>query len=223
MKRSIVYILFILSFCSCSEEGDLDVIISDILFTALSVNKESLAFDANGGQQTLTISSNESWDCSWPSNWISVSKNAGTGTEDITITANPNPLAEIRTGIITIATTNGAKSVTISLTQSYITTLSLDKESLTFEVGGGQQTLNIKCNDGWRCSWSMNWIGVSKNTGTGNEELTVTAYPNTTSYNRSGNISFVTTNGEKTVTINITQKKSNIPDSGHNPPPDTGN
>ena len=61
MKKVFYLIVFVLGICSCSEVSNIDDIVIDDGKTTLSVDKESLAFEADGGQQSLNIKSNANW------------------------------------------------------------------------------------------------------------------------------------------------------------------
>lgn len=100
------------------------------------------------------------------------------------------------------------------------TTLSVDKESLSYEADGGQQSLNIKSNSNWGVNCSTTWLRVQPVTGKGNGSVTVDATANTSTDERAGSISVY--NNDKTITVKVTQKgaeESGIPSSGDNNPP----
>lgn len=122
MKRTILFIIIIASLYSCDEKGEFDNIIvtkeySDVVPTFLSVDKKTLEFEAEGGQQELKISSNTDWTITWPALWCGVSSTAGTGDGTITITVSENTSSTERTGDIVISNAKNSASVTVKITQ----------------------------------------------------------------------------------------------------------
>ena len=120
MKKTALYIIVLIAFCSCSEVGDIDdIIITTERFSetiqTLSVDQKSLAFDADGGQQQLAIRSNARWTISSSESWCSVPTSSGSGNSDVTIIAGANPTTEERTATITVS--NSERAVTVTVTQ----------------------------------------------------------------------------------------------------------
>ncbi|GAA3635090.1 hypothetical protein GCM10022397_20820 [Flavivirga jejuensis] len=73
-------------------------------------------FSANGGSQTITVSSNVSWTVSESSSWISVNTTSGSNNGTVSVTASANTATSTRSASITIS--GGNITRTVSVTQS---------------------------------------------------------------------------------------------------------
>ncbi|PHN02243.1 S8 family serine peptidase, partial [Flavilitoribacter nigricans] len=72
----------------------------------LSLNKSVLNFSENGGNQSFSITSNLNWSASDDRSWIKLSATSGSGNKTITVTCDPNPETQTRSGKVTV--TGGA-------------------------------------------------------------------------------------------------------------------
>lgn len=106
---------FSFSTVSCKEEStqpDNDPV------AELSLDTNSLEFDASGGSQTLQISSNTSWTIDYDNNlWARPGIQTSRGDAAITINADGNESTEARTMTMTV-TAEGADDLEISITQA---------------------------------------------------------------------------------------------------------
>jgi bacillolysin len=85
--------------------------------SVLSISSSALTISSSANStKTFDISSNTSWTTSSNQNWLTVSKNTGTGNSAITLTATANPTTAIRTATITVSGT-GVTAQTITVTQ----------------------------------------------------------------------------------------------------------
>lgn len=82
----------------------------------LSMSPTSLAFEASGGVQNLTLSSNTSWVVSSSPEWCTLSAYSGSGNAEIAVTVPANPTEVQRTGHIVVAG-EGVNPITINVQQ----------------------------------------------------------------------------------------------------------
>ena len=82
----------------------------------LAVSPVSLEFEASGGVQSLTLTSNTSWVVSSSPEWCILSAYSGSGNAEIGVTAEANPTEAQRRGHIIVAG-EGVNPITISLVQ----------------------------------------------------------------------------------------------------------
>ena len=87
------------------------------LVPTLTASTSTLTVGATGGAQSLTITSNTTWNASENSDFVSLSPASGSGNGTITVTCLANSQSSSRTASITL-TGNGMAALTISLTQS---------------------------------------------------------------------------------------------------------
>ncbi len=82
---------------------------------SLSVNPNSLEFEANGGNQDITITSNTSWTITCP-DWCTLSKKSGSDNATITVTVGKNEKTEKRDGQIVVSG-EGVNTVNVNVSQ----------------------------------------------------------------------------------------------------------
>lgn len=81
----------------------------------ISSSVSSLSFTADGGSQSITITSNFTWSVISSPSWITISPASGTsGSTSITITASKNSNTSARTGTITLGNSSNTVSVYVS-------------------------------------------------------------------------------------------------------------
>jgi hypothetical protein len=81
----------------------------------MSVDKSSLEFEKDGGNQSFIITSNTNWTITCP-DWCTLSTKTGNGNATITVTATKNDKTEQRTGQVVISG-DGVNDVNINVTQ----------------------------------------------------------------------------------------------------------
>lgn len=82
---------------------------------SLSVNPNSLEFEANGGNQDITITSNTSWTITCP-DWCTLSKTSGSDNATIAVTVGKNEKTEKRDGQIVVSG-EGVNTVNVNVSQ----------------------------------------------------------------------------------------------------------
>jgi hypothetical protein len=68
--------------------------------------------------------------------------------------------------------------------------INLDKDALTFEYKGGNQTITVSSNGEWTVSGETDWCKVSPKTGNGNSTVTVTVLENESVDERKATLTF---------------------------------
>lgn len=164
------------------------------------------AFTQNGGNATLTITSNTGWTATTNVNWITIPTTAGTTSltqSNVAISSNPG---SARTGKITV--TNGTQTIEINVSQAaYVpapsTTATLSPTGFTSD--GGNATLAITSNTGWTATTNVNWITIPTTAGTTSlTQNNVAIAANTGTEARTGRITV--TNGTTSLTFDIRQE-----------------
>ena len=82
----------------------------------LTADVSSLTFEAKGEVMTIKIASNTTWSITGKPEWCLLSESSGSGSRDITVTANENTKTEDRSGQIVIEG-DGVSKVVIDVTQ----------------------------------------------------------------------------------------------------------
>jgi len=81
----------------------------------LELDKTTLLFEAEGGTQNISVSSNENWTISNDASWITVSPQSGNGNATVIVTAVVSMRSETRTARLIFSV--GTKSVITDITQ----------------------------------------------------------------------------------------------------------
>ena len=177
----------------------------------LTVSRTNISVGSSSGTTSVTVTSNRGWNLqNTSSNMFYVSKNGNT----VTINYYANITSSSRSDYFDIATTDGSKSVRVTITQSgsnansssnnypSATTLSVSRTSLSVGASAGSTSVTVTSNREWKLqNSSSNMFSVSKSGNT----IVIKYYVNSTSYSRSGYFDIVTLDGSKSVRVTITQ------------------
>ncbi len=164
----------------------------------VSVDSETIEFTAAGGTETVAVTG-EGWTTSENSDWFRVED----FEDSFKVTADVNPVATAREGVITVTNNAGAKTVTVKQAAAG-DGISVDALTLTFEGQAGTQTVTVTSEI---AAWSAtpaadsDWITVTPDTA--NMTFTVTVTANVEDEQRQGTITVG--NGKEETTITVTQ------------------
>ncbi len=167
-----------------------------------SITPESLSFSADGGNETITVTSNLSWTVTSSDAWLTLSNSSGEGDATLTVVAQENPSTSSRSGILTFK----GKDITftVNVTQEGASpAFSVTPTSLSFTSSGGNQSVSITSNLSWTASFNDSWLSLSNSSGEGDATLSILAQANTSTDNRAGTVTF--TAGGKTYSVTIIQ------------------
>ena len=172
---------------------------ADLIF---SVTPTTFSFTSSGGNQSVSVKSNQAWTVSFDVSWLSLSTVSGTGDATLTITAQTNTSTDNRAGTVTF--TSGGKTYTVTIIQDGVAThFEISPSTLSFTSSGGSKSVSVMSNQPWTVSSDASWLKLSDNSGTSDATLTITAQANKSAGNRAGAITFIT--GSASYTVNVTQ------------------
>lgn len=142
--------------------------------TTLTTSLSSVTFSKDGGQQSVSITTTATtWVATSPleSSWLTLVQN---GTQ-LDIIAAPNTEGVDRKGYILINAGSAAAKITVVQNAGDIM-LSLSTESLSFDKAGGEQRVDVICNDNFTVETdeSTDWLGISHVEGADYFTVTVT-------------------------------------------------
>ena len=163
---------------------------------------ESLTFKSIVESKTLSIQSNTDWVITGKPNWLSVSKEAGTGNDNITVTSTENHNTTSRSGEIIIGQPGLSIECKVSITQIG-KTLSTNVSLLEFSDKASQQNFNITSDANWTSSKSVDWFTHNPISGYGDTTVNVAVEENTSTEERIGTINY--SFADKTTFVNIHQ------------------
>lgn len=183
----------------------------EALAATLSVTPESLAFSANKGEEMLKVTSNTDWVITKDAEWITLDSDKGKGLATIAAGVTESTSLTSRTGVITVATSDGGVKKTVSVQQAGANAmLSVSPANMTFTAKAESQTFTVTSNTDWTATSDADWAKLSATGGNGNAQVTVTAEENTATKQRIAAITLKTKDGKTTATIKLSQNGADI-------------
>ena len=171
----------------------------------LSLNRSEASFGAQGGTESVTISSNADWKVSVDAAWCSVDVASGTGDAAINVSAQTNATVDERQATLTVKTVDGSIVKTVALKQNAgNATLELSANELSFEYAKNGANVTVQSNTTWKVTCDASWCTVPKSSLGGG--FTVNVSENLTGKQRTATITVKTDRGDATATISVTQK-----------------
>lgn len=158
----------------------------------LSFNEiTSLSFDADGGSQNVSVSSEISWFALSKESWIEITPSEGNaGNNQVKITALPSYQSGIRNGKALFYYKDNQSSVgsiSVSQTGRFIN-ISPTSVTLPAEENSSEK-VDIDSNIGWEVSSCPSWLVLNQNKGdSGKTTITISAHKNNSLNSRSGTI-----------------------------------
>lgn len=173
----------------------------------LSVSRTSISVGASAGTTSITVTSNREWRLqNTSSNMFYVSKNGNT----VTINYYANTTSSSRSDYFDIATTDGSKSVRVTITQSGTsssnysgeTTLSVSKSYIYATASGVTEYITVTSNRSWEIQYPSGGMYTARRDG---NKVVVNISANTTYSSRSDFFNIRTTDGKKSIKITLSQ------------------
>ena len=196
----IVSLIFVACGSSGGDDPDTPVISKD--YINVTPNLQLLG---DGQETELKITANCAWTISYSASWLTVTPSSGNNNENVKVSAGKNSSGEERTATLTIKGGN-APTRTVVVTQAKGTEdprLSVNQSLLDFDWKSETKTFTITSNVTWTIS-KPEWCSISKISGRGNDEITVTTSENPNKEQRTGEI-VINGEGVSAITITITQ------------------
>ena len=176
----------------------------------LTVNPESMTFTAQGGEDKLTVSSNTEWTVGKDVDWITLDSDKGNGDSMIKVIATENQSLTLRTGSITVTSTDGKIKRTVSVQQDGADVVfSIDRLDVSVNAAGEDFTVNVTHNIGYKIDSQPEWVKLTNKATSGNTDtFTFKAETNTSIAAREGVIVFCNDNNE-CVPVTVKQAGAN--------------
>lgn len=189
-----------------SNYGDVNSWISkcnSALNPSLSLSRSSISFGASSNTSSISVTSNRNWNIrSSGANWFSTSVSGNT----INVSCSSNSSSSSRASYFDVITSDGAKSVRVSVSQSGAssssTSLSVSRTTLSVSSAATTEYLTVSCNSSWEIQYpSATMYSVTRSGNT----LTVKINANTSTESRSDFFNIKTTDGSKSVKVTLNQ------------------
>lgn len=143
----------------------------------LSVDSYNLDFDDKASVRTIEIEGDAAWKAVTQEEWISVSPSEGKGSASISVSVTENTTTSPRAGKVTVSYLDREFVIEVIQEAKYI---NVDGASFTFPSTGGSNMLNVSTNDSWTIQkeGAATWLSISPESGTGEDEVRITAADN---------------------------------------------
>jgi len=174
----------------------------------ISANPTSFSFDYNSQNgQSISISSNDTWNASCNDSWINIQTSNGTGNGPVDFDVEENTdTSSSRSTTIEIST-NGGESVSVTIDQDPAPVqLDASPQSFSFDSSSHyDEYIDITSNTSWSAYSNESWILVNTSSGTGNGSVDFNVEENTDQSQRSGSIVISDDDGNISITVTIDQ------------------
>jgi len=162
---------------------------------------------ASGSSAVLNITSNVTWTVSSNQSWTYLSKTNGSGSTYVRIYAEENPYIHERTGTITI-TGAGLSSQTVEVIQEQAPpVLKADKNLAKISKVNEEVSFEVISNVQWRIINNQNWLRISRDTGSTQAKIIVTAEPNVSGEIRAATL-LLLADGMEPFIVNVLQEET---------------
>jgi hypothetical protein len=178
----------------------------------LSLSDAALTIPAGGGNDTIAIHSNITWEAVSDQPWLSVSPANGSGNMSLIITAEANPSSTTRVALVTVSS-DGVENQFITLTQEALSSSeSLLASSLLLTIAseeGSTANVKITANLPWTATADEDWLTFTPASDSGSMTITFTAKANPSFSDRQAIVTFQATDGYL-LTITVIQSAGNV-------------
>jgi len=176
---------------------------ADALSPKLTVSRTNISVSASSGSTSITVTSNREWKlANTSSSLFSVSRSG----ENVSISYSANPNTSSRSDYFDVVTTDGSKSVRVTVTQQAKSNttpyISVSRSSISASAFGTTEYITVSSNTTWEVQYpTATMYSVTRNGNT----LTVKINENTTIQSRSDFFNVMTSDGSKLQKITLSQ------------------
>lgn len=176
---------------------------------SISIEPTELTFGADGGDQTITVTSSDSWEVKGESDWCDISATTGKNGDKVTFSAAQYTNTE-EARIATYTFVCGDKEAELKIEQeAKAYSISVEPTELEFEAEGGEYEVIVTSSDTWNVSTDDSWIRFSSRGGENGDAILISTEFINTNEERAGVVTF--TCGNKTADIIVKQHADDSP------------
>ena len=183
----------------------------------LVVTPKEIQCGSEGGDFTVTVSSNIEWMISLPQ-WITSSVTEGSNDATVILTIAPLEvdLDERIDNVVFGKPFGGVGAITVTdqvhiiQTADPILGIEITPEHLDYVCTGDTKTVTVVTEDAWTASVEESWVTLSQSEGQGNAEISVTVGENPIYVERQATVHFITAGDVQTI-LTISQEASPDP------------
>lgn len=176
----------------------------------LTVSPTTMNFEANGGTQEITVTSNTAWSITGKADWFDCDKTSGTGSSKVTVTVKANTGTDARDAILTFKGDNMTVEVKVHQAAPQIDFYVTTPTSLSIGALAESVSISVAGNANWVVQSNREWAIPSVKSGQGEQTFSVALTDNTTEQTRQAEITISVT-GKAPVVVTITQSAGSRP------------
>ena len=172
----------------------------------LTVSPKVIQCGSNGGEFTVSVSSNVDWEVGLPQ-WISSTVTHGSDNATVTLTVMPidGEMADSREADVFFGNSSYGDKVHVIQTVDPILSIDVRPKNLEFVSAGETKSVFVFTEDSWSATVDVDWVTLSKTEGQGNGEVSVTLGENPEYVQRQTTVVF-TSGGNMTAFLSISQE-----------------
>lgn len=172
----------------------------------LVVSPKVIQCGSNGGEFTVSVSSNVDWEVGLPQ-WISSSVTNGSDNATVTLTVMPinDEMTDSREADVFFGNSSYGDKVHVIQTIDPILSIDVMPKNLEFVSAGETKSVFVFTEDSWSAAVDVDWVTLSKTEGQGNGEVNVTLGENPEYVQRQTSVVF-TSGGNMTAILSIRQE-----------------
>ena len=210
--RLYAFSILIAFLTGCSDSNVPETYHASLSGHSLNISKNQLSFNSNGGVENITVyANNVAWRFSGLPLWLTVNPNSGSSTTSVTFTASENLSADTtRTALFYLESADAGwnfKTMVSANQQAATSYITPATTFLTFNGGGGSQTINVSSNVLWKATSSASWVKTE--TATDGRTLTISVEENPSDVSRTAIVTLSSASGV-TSSVNITQSPADV-------------
>ena len=173
----------------------------------ITIQKDSLQATCQGGELTISFTTNKAWTASSSQAWCTLSTSSGEkGTASLKATVAENTAYNERSAIITIKAGTVSQKITITQKPAEKDKLELANTSFTVSAEGKNIQISFNTDVAWEATSDQEWCTLSNTTGeAGNQSITATITKNKEMKERLAKITFKAGTASPQ-TVSITQE-----------------
>jgi hypothetical protein len=178
------------------------------------VSPESIESEAEGGDFTLTVTSNCDWAVNVPVNWLTCEPMSGTGNGTVTVSISPvEGDIELReTTIVFSGVESELVPVHVMQHAQVHVPINVEPNSVMLDYEATELPVTVSCEGSWTATSDVEWVNLSVTSGNGNANLTVMVAENEVMEARVAQVTFLLET-EDYATLVI--KQDGMPDPHH--------
>lgn len=142
--------------------------------TDVTLSPQAIDFPAEGGNVEVALTSNGDWQVEASYDWLSVTPTSGNGNATLVVTATPNDGEQAREAQVKVTTKDNEALLAVTQDFSPEPFLRVEPSQISCDRLGGMFDVTVQSNIEWTVSTLPEGITVSKTSGTGNADLTLT-------------------------------------------------